>query len=92
MRRQRSNRSGGLPAARGPSPNPALPYSETLSAYSLLDPGRVAKLLSRENRGHYMWHRWRIRSRRAAAMTSSCRISPQCSKPLFEVRTAEARP
>ena len=38
-----------------------------------------------------MWDRWSRRSSRAAAMTSSCRISPQCSKPLFEVNTVEAR-
>ena len=32
-----------------------------------------------------MWQRWSSRSSSAVASTSSCRISPHCSKPLFEV-------
>lgn len=41
-------------------------------------PEAVARMLT-------MWYRWSSQLRRVAAMTWSCRISPQCSKPLFEV-------
>ena len=39
-----------------------------------------------------MWQRCSSRSSRAAAMTSSCRMFPQSSNPLFEVSIVDARP
>jgi len=39
-----------------------------------------------------MWHRWSSRSGKVTAMTSSPRILPHSSKPLFEVSTVEAWP